>query len=85
MHVTVTGRVQGVGFRWAAAQRARSCSISGWVRNRPDGSVEAVFEGPADAVEALVAWMRRGPSGARVEDVTVEEEAPVGQSGFRTG
>jgi acylphosphatase len=64
--------------------RARSRDVAGWVRNRPDGSVEAVFEGPSDAVEALVAWTRRGPVGARVDDVTVELEAPVGESGFRT-
>jgi acylphosphatase len=83
--VTVRGRVQGVGFRWATAQRARSRGVAGWVRNRPDGAVEAVFEGPADAVDALVAWIRSGPSGARVDDLTVEQEAPVGESGFRTG
>ncbi len=85
MHVTVSGRVQGIGFRWATVQRARSRGVAGWVRNRPDGAVEAVFEGPADAVDALVAWIRRGPSGARVDDVTVEQEAPVGESGFRAG
>jgi acylphosphatase len=82
--VVVSGRVQGVGFRWAMLDRARSRDVAGWVRNRPDGSVEAVFEGPPDAVEALVAWTRRGPVGARVDDVTVELEAPVGESGFRT-
>jgi len=85
VHVTVSGRVQGIGFRWATVQRARSRGVAGWVRNRPDGAVEAVFEGPADAVDALVAWIRRGPSGARVDDVTVEQEAPVGESGFRAG
>ncbi len=85
MHVTVSGRVQGVGFRWATLERARQRGIAGWVRNRPDGAVEAVFEGPPDAVDALVAWVRRGPSGARVDDVTVELEAPVGESGFRAG
>lgn len=85
MHVTVSGRVQGVGFRWAMLERARQRGIAGWVRNRPDGAVEAVFEGPPDAVDALVAWVRRGPSGARVDDVTVELEAPVGESGFRAG
>ncbi len=85
MHVTVSGRVQGVGFRWATLERARQRGIAGWVRNRPDGTVEAVFEGPPDAVDALVAWVRRGPSGARVDDVTVELEAPVGESGFRAG
>jgi len=85
VHVTVSGRVQGVGFRWAITERARSRGVAGWVRNEPDGTVEAVLEGPSEAVDALVAWIRRGPPGARVDDVTVEEEAPVGESGFRAG
>jgi acylphosphatase len=55
------------------------------VRNQPDGTVEAVLEGSPDAVDALVAWIRRGPPGARVDDVAVEQEAPVGESGFRAG
>jgi len=83
--LTVSGRVQGVGFRWAISDRARSRGVAGWVRNQADGTVEAVFEGPPEAVDALVAWIRRGPSGARVDDVTVEQEAPVGESGFRAG
>ena len=85
MRVTVSGRVQGVGFRWAITERARSRGVAGWVRNQPDGTVEAVLEGPPEAVDALVAWIRRGPPGARVDDVTVEQEAPVGESGFRAG
>ena len=85
MRVVVSGRVQGVGFRWATLERARSRGVAGWVRNSPEGNVEAVFEGPTEAVDALVAWVRRGPSGARVDDVTVEVEAPVGESGFRSG
>jgi acylphosphatase len=83
--VTISGRVQGVGFRYAARDRARSRDVAGWVRNNPDGTVEAVFEGPPEAVEALVAWCRRGPSGARVDDVRVELEAPNGERGFRAG
>ena len=83
--MTVRGRVQGVGFRYATAERARSRSVAGWVRNNPDGSVEAVFEGVPEAVDALVAWCRRGPSGARVDDVRVEMEAPSGERGFRAG
>jgi acylphosphatase len=83
--VTISGRVQGVGFRWATLQRAQSRGVAGSVRNNSDGTVEAVFEGPPDAVEALVAWCRRGPSGARVDEVTVEQEAPVGERGFRAG
>jgi len=85
VRVTVSGRVQGVGFRWAITERARSRGVAGWVRNQPDGTVEAVLEGPPEAVDALVAWIRRGPPGARVDDVTVEQEAPVGESGFRAG
>jgi acylphosphatase len=84
-HVTVSGRVQGVGFRYAMLERARSRALSGWVRNNPDGTVDAVFEGPPEAVEALIAWCRRGPSAARVDDVRVEGEAPSGERGFRAG
>jgi acylphosphatase len=81
--VTISGRVQGVGFRYSLVERARSRGLAGWVRNNADGTVEAVLEGPPDAVEALLAWCRRGPGAARVEDVTVEMEAPVGERGFR--
>ena len=81
--MTIRGRVQGVGFRYSAAERARSRGLAGWIRNNADGTVEAVFEGPPDAVEALLAWCRRGPGGARVDDLRVEMEAPSGESGFR--
>jgi acylphosphatase len=83
--VTISGGVQGVGFRYATLERARSRGVAGWVRNNLDGTVEAVFEGAPDAVEALVAWCRRGPAGARVDDVRVELEAPSGERGFRAG
>ena len=66
-HVTVSGRVQGVGYRAFVDHAARSHDLEGWVRNRRDGSVEAVFAGPAEAVTALIAACRRGPSSARVE------------------
>jgi acylphosphatase len=82
VHVVVHGRVQGVGFRYGVGSRARSLGIGGWVRNRADGTVEAVFEGRRDRVESLVDWCRRGPSGARVEVVEVEEEAPLGEGEF---
>jgi acylphosphatase len=85
VHVTISGDVQGVGFRYATIDRARSRDVAGWVRNNHDGTVEAVFEGQPEAVEALVAWCRRGPAGARVDDVRVELEAPSGQRGFRVG
>ncbi|HEX7309761.1 MAG TPA: acylphosphatase [Gaiellaceae bacterium] len=83
--MTVRGSVQGVGFRYSLRERARSRDIAGWVRNNPDGSVEAVFEGAPEAVDALVAWCHRGPAGARVDDVSVELEAPSGERGFRAG
>ncbi len=78
----VRGRVQGVSFRDATARRARSLGVAGEVRNRGDGSVEAVFEGPAEAVEAMLRFCRSGPRLAQVEAVDVEEEAPRGASGF---
>jgi len=81
----VRGRVQGVGFRYFTHAAAVRAGLSGWVRNNPDGSVEAVFEGAPEAVEALIAWCHRGPAGARVDDVRVELEAPSGERGFRAG
>jgi acylphosphatase len=83
VRVIVSGRVQGVGFRYATMTRARSRGVSGHVRNLPDGAVEAVFEGAPEAVDALVAWCKRGPTGARVDDVKVELETPTGETGFR--
>jgi acylphosphatase len=82
-HVTVYGFVQGVGFRYAVEQAARTRRVAGWVRNRPDGTVEAVFEGDPADVEALVELCRRGPRGAEVERVDVESESPEGLAGFR--
>jgi acylphosphatase len=80
--IVVRGRVQGVGFRAAAWRAADRRGVAGWVRNMPDGSVEAVFEGEVDAVRSLVEWCREGPRGASVEDVDVFDEAPEGASGF---
>ncbi|MGH8714147.1 MAG: acylphosphatase [Casimicrobiaceae bacterium] len=71
----IAGSVQGVGFRYAFADEARSRDLAGWVRNRRDGCVEALISGPAPAVEAMIAWARRGPPAARVSAVTVEEAA----------
>jgi acylphosphatase len=82
-HVVVYGFVQGVGFRYEVERAARSRGVSGWVRNRPDGTVEAVFEGECPDVEALVDLCRRGPRGANVERVEVEEELPEDLAGFR--
>ena len=69
VHVSVVGRVQGVGFRDALCSQALQRGVRGWVRNRRDGSVEAVFQGEPAAVEALLAWARLGPPAARVVDV----------------
>jgi len=83
--VVVHGFVQGVGFRFAVEREARSRGVAGWVRNRPDGTVEAVFEGEREDVEALVDFCRRGPRGAEVDRVDVAEESPEGLAGFRVG
>jgi acylphosphatase len=80
--VVVSGRVQGVFFRDSCRREAAALGVAGWVRNRADGRVEAVFEGDADAVERLVAWCRSGPSRADVDAVEVHEEAPAGERGF---
>jgi acylphosphatase len=76
--VVVHGRVQGVWFRQSCADEARALGLVGWVRNRPDGSVEAEFEGGAAAVGALVEWMAEGPPLAIVERVEREQLAPTG-------
>ena len=81
-HVTVRGDVQGVFFRESARRRAAEAGVAGWVTNRPDGSVEAVFEGAPDAVEALVAFARVGPTAASVDSIEVEEQSPEGLTGF---
>jgi len=80
--VVVHGRVQGVFFRDSARERARAHHVSGWIRNRPDGTVEAVFEGEPDAVERLVRFCEIGPEGARVARVETFDEAPEGLDGF---
>ena len=80
--VVVSGRVQGVAFRASTRAEARRHGVDGWVRNRADGGVEAVFEGAASAVDALVAWCREGPRFARVDGIEVREETPEGLAGF---
>jgi acylphosphatase len=80
--VVVHGRVQGVFFRDSVRQRARALGVHGRVRNRPGGTVEAVFEGPPDPVEALVRFCETGPRGAHVSRVEVADEAPEGLDGF---
>jgi acylphosphatase len=75
--------VQGVFFRAETQSRARSLGLVGWVRNAPDGTVEAVFEGPSERVDSMLDWCRRGPPHAQVEDVAVEWEDPRGEDDFR--
>jgi acylphosphatase len=72
--VNISGQVQGVFFRESARQRARELRLNGWVRNRQDGRVEAVFEGKPEAVEEIIRWCQEGPSGAQVSGVEVVEE-----------
>jgi acylphosphatase len=81
--VVVEGRVQGVWFRESARRRAEQLGVAGWVRNAPDGSVEAEVEGPSDDVAVLVDWFRHGPVQADVTGIDVEERAPLGDTGFR--
>jgi acylphosphatase len=81
--VIVHGRVQGVFFRDTVRRRADELGVSGWAANRPDGTLEAAFEGEPEAVEALVDFSRRGPSRAEVERLEVFEEEPAGERAFR--
>jgi acylphosphatase len=71
--LSITGRVQGVGYRFYAQRKARELGITGWVRNRRDGGVEALVQGEADAVETMTAWARRGPPSAVVAEVRIAE------------
>ena len=77
--VLVGGRVQGVFFRFETRRQARRLGVAGWVRNRRDGRVEAVFEGEKEDVERMIEFCRRGPSGARVSNVEVRWEEPTGE------
>jgi acylphosphatase len=81
--LTVTGRVQGVNFRAAAAQEATRLGVAGWVRNEPDGSVAVHAEGAADAVEAFVRWLYDGPRFARVHHVDARPGTDGGAADFR--
>jgi acylphosphatase len=82
-HVIVHGFVQGVGFRFSLERAANSRGVAGWVKNRADGTVEAVFEGEQEDVEALVELCRRGPRGAAVDGVDVAAESAEGLAGFQ--
>jgi acylphosphatase len=81
VRLKIAGRVQGVYFRASALQEAQKLGLMGWVMNCPDGSVEAVAEGARVKIEELIAWCRRGPSGARVTNVDIRWETP--QNTFR--
>ena len=72
-HFVITGRVQGVGFRFYMQRKARELGVTGWVRNRRDGSVEAVIQGEPDVVESMTAWTRRGPPSAAVNAVKITD------------
>lgn len=80
--VVVWGRVQGVFFRDTVRRAALAAGVAGWIRNNPDGTVEAVLEGERDAVERIVALCRTGPRGAHVERVSVTSESPEGLADF---
>lgn len=83
VHVCVSGRVQGVGYRMSTYDVAKDLGLNGWVRNLSDGRVEAVFAGNKDAVEEMLRWCRQGNNASLVKDVVIEYEAPEDISGFR--
>jgi acylphosphatase len=82
-HAIVHGRVQGVFFRDSVRQRADAHGVSGWARNRPDGAVEVVLEGPEQAVDRVARFLETGPRHARVDHVEVSDEQPEGLAGFQ--
>jgi len=83
--VLISGRVQGVGFRWSCRRMAGEEGVRGWCRNLPDGRVEACFEGDPAAVERALAWCRGGPPAALVTALDITPEAPHGEQGFTLG
>ena len=78
----VSGRVQGVGFRYSAIREAQRLKVNGWVRNAANGDVEVWAEGPQDKLALFLAWLRHGPEYSRVDSVDVVDQAPRGYSGF---
>ena len=80
VHVIISGRVQGVFFRMETQRAARRLGVAGWVRNLPDGTVEAVLEGSRGQVRAMLDWCRQGPPSARVDELRVEEQPATGGS-----
>ncbi|MGC9371684.1 MAG: acylphosphatase [Thermovirgaceae bacterium] len=71
-YVRISGIVQGVGFRWRALQKAEELDLKGWIRNRPDGDVDAVLQGNIEKIKTMIGWMERGPSNALVRNIEVE-------------
>jgi acylphosphatase len=82
IYATVSGRVQGVGFRYTCCTEARRLGLAGWVRNEVNGDVEVWAEGRTEKLDRLVQWLRRGPPGARVDSVNCEKRRPAGYQGF---
>jgi acylphosphatase len=78
-YLLISGSVQGVGYRWSCRRAAQGMGVTGWVRNLPDGRVEAVAQGTREQVESLIAWCYRGPDEARVSDIAVSYEEPAGE------
>lgn len=83
-HVFISGKVQGVGYRYSTVNQARQLGLNGWVRNLPDGRVEAVFEGNREVVEQIIRWCHQGSTAAVVKNVAVEYEEVEGLQGFET-
>lgn len=81
-HLIISGTVQGVGYRMAAEEMAAQLGVAGWVRNLPNGGVEAVFEGEEDPVEDMIGWCQQGPPSAVVHNVEIEYGEPQGLQGF---
>ena len=82
VHVWISGHVQGVSFRYYAKDAANQANVSGWVKNLPDGRVEVVLEGEDSAVQDVLAFIKKAPTGSRVRNVTIKSEKPVGEHGF---
>ncbi len=83
-HVLISGRVQGVGYRFSTVEQAQKLGLCGWVSNLSDGRVEAIFEGNSETLDSMIAWCHQGPSSAQVTDVTVTYQQPQGIMGFNT-
>ncbi|MCR2810364.1 MULTISPECIES: acylphosphatase [unclassified Microbacterium] len=82
VHVIVSGDVQGVGYRYTMRMIAVDAGVAGWVRNRPDGTVEAEIEGTPAQVDEVLAWMAHGPPGSRVDQARVTDAVPTGERAF---